>query len=420
MTAAQTAPEHRRSGLGQVSAVVTGIGIASPNGLGTEECWRATLAGRSGLARISRFDPSQYPGTVAGEVGGFVAEEHIPSRLLPQTDHQTRLSLTAAEEALRDAGIVPGGLDEFAVGVATAASAGAVEFGQRELQNLWSKGKSHVSAYQSFAWFYAVNNGQISIRHGLRGPGGVLISEQAGGVDVLAQARRFIRRGTPVMLTGGVDGGLCPLGWAHYLATGLVAEESDPARAFLPFSPAAGGFVPGEGGAILVMEEAEHARRRNAPALCRVAGYGATLDPPPWSGKPALLERAMRAAIADAGLLPGDIDVVFADAAGERSGDRAEADALRSVFGPSGVPVTAPKSMTGRLFAGGAALDAAFAALTLRDGLIPPTANVAEPAAEYEMDLVTEAARPADVRTALVAARGHGGFNAALVLRAPA
>ena len=174
-------PERRRTV--DATAVVTGIGITSPNGLGTEQAWKATLEGRSGLSTITRFDASKYPSTVGGEISDYIAEDHIPSRLMPQTDHQTRLAMTAAQWALEDARLSPGQEDEFEIGVVTAASGGAVAFGQRELQNLWAKGKEHVSAYQSFAWFYAVNNGQISIRHGLRGPGGVLVTEQAGGID---------------------------------------------------------------------------------------------------------------------------------------------------------------------------------------------------------------------------------------------
>lgn len=400
------------------TAVVTGIGVTSPNGLGTEEAWRATLAGRSGLGRITRFDASQYPSTVGGEIDDYVAEEHIPSRLMPQTDHQTRLSLTAAQWALEDAGIVPEQEDEFGLGVVTAASAGAVAFGQRELQNLWSKGKEHVSAYQSFAWFYAVNNGQVSIRHGMRGPGGVIITEQAGGIDALGQARRFIRKGAKAIVSGGVDGALCPLGWVPYMSSGTLSTEDDPDRAYLPFSASARGNVPGEGGAILVIEEGARARARGARVYGRVAGYAATLDPPPTSGRPPGLERAMANAVSDAGLAPGDIDVVFADASADRRADQAEAAAISSLFGPRGVPVTAPKSMTGRLYAGGAALDVATALLSVRDGMIPPTANVTEPAAEYTMDLVTGEARVSSVRRALVVARGHGGFNAAMVLSA--
>ncbi|GAA2413924.1 ketosynthase chain-length factor [Streptomyces glaucosporus] len=397
---------------------MTGLGIAAPNGLGTDDFWKATLAGSSGLARVTRFDPEQYPSTVAGEVPGYVAEEHIPSRLMPQTDHMTRLALTAADWAIADAGIVPGDLPEYGMGVVTSASGGAVEFGQRELQNLWSQGKEYVSAYQSFAWFYAVNTGQISIRHKMRGPSGVLLTEQAGGIDCVGHARRHVRKGVPVVVSGGVDAALCPWGWVPQIASGLMSTESDSERAYLPFSAEASGYVPGEGGAILIVEDEESARRRGAAQVYgEVAGYAATLDPAPGSGRPPGLRRAAENALADAGLSPADVDVVFADAAGTPELDRIEARALEDLFGPRGVPVTAPKTMTGRLLAGGAALDVATALLALRDGVIPPTVGVGEADPGHRLDLVTESPREADLRTALVLARGHGGFNAALVLR---
>ncbi|MCC3653782.1 ketosynthase chain-length factor [Streptomyces sp. S07_1.15] len=402
------------------TTVVTGLGIAAPNGLGTDAFWKATLAGESGLAELTRFDASQYPSGVAGEVPGYTAEEHIPSRLLPQTDHMTRLALTAAEWAVEDAGVRPDELPEYGMGVVTAASGGAVEFGQRELQNLWSQGKEYVSAYQSFAWFYAVNTGQISIRHKMRGPSGVLLTEQAGGIDALGQARRHIRKGVPLVVSGGVDAALCPWGWVPQIASGLMSTELDPARAYLPFAAAARGYVPGEGGAILVTEDAESARERGAPRIYgEIAGYAATLDPGEDPGS-CRLARAARNALADARVAPGEVDAVFADASGVPALDRAEARALEDVFGPYGVPVTAPKSMTGRLLAGGAALDAATALLSLRDGVIPPTANVTEADPEHRLDLVAGDPREADLRTVLVLARGHGGFNAALVLRRPA
>ncbi|QGV77476.1 ketosynthase chain-length factor [Streptomyces ficellus] len=399
------------------ATVVTGLGVTAPNGLGTEEFWKATLAGESGLGPVTRFDAGQYPSRIAGEVSDYVAEDHIPSRLMPQTDHMTRLALTAADWALADAGINPEEMPEFGIGVVTSASGGAVEFGQRELENLWSKGKEYVSAYQSFAWFYAVNTGQISIRHKLRGPSGVLLTEQAGGIDSIGQARRHIRKGFPAVISGGVDAAICPWGWVPQIASGLMSTVNDPARAYLPFSAEASGYVPGEGGAILITEDERSARDRGASKIYgEIAGYAATLDPAPGSGRPPGLRRAAENAIADAGLTPADIDVVFADAAGVPELDRAEAAALAGVFGLHGVPVTAPKTMTGRLLAGGAALDVATALLSLRDGVVPPTVNVTAPAADQPVDLVTEA-READLRTALVLARGHGGFNAALVLR---
>ncbi|MDG5802051.1 ketosynthase chain-length factor [Streptomyces ossamyceticus] len=397
--------------------LVTGLGVTAPNGLGTEAWWAATLRGESGIRPVTRFDAGQYPAKLAGEVPGFDPAEHVSSRLLPQTDHMTRLALAAAAEALSDAGIDASELPDFSAGVVTAASAGGFEFGQRELQALWSKGGHHVSAYQSFAWFYAVNTGQISIRHGLRGPSGVLVTEQAGGLDAVAQARRQLRKGVPVLLTGGVDSSLCPWGWAAHLAGGELSTVEDPARAYLPFSADACGHVAGEGGALLVLEDAAAARARGVHGYGTVAGYAATFDPPRGKGAPRL-DAAAELALADAGLAATDVDVVFADAAGRRDADRAEADALAALFGPQGVPVTAPKTMTGRLAAGGASLDLAAALLALRDQVIPPTVNVTEPAADCPVDLVTGESRPAALRTALVLARGRGGFNAAMVVRA--
>nr|AQW35059.1 chain length factor [Streptomyces griseoruber] len=401
-------------------AVVTGLGVAAPNGLGTEEYWKATLRGESGIGPLTRFDASSYPARLAGEVTGFHAPDHIPGRLLPQTDHMTRLALVAADFSLADAGADPEKLPEYGMSVVTANSYGGFEFGQRELEKLWSQGGSHVSAYQSFAWFYAVNTGQISIRHGMRGPSGVLVTEQAGGIDATGHARRHIRKGTPFVLTGGVDGALSPWGWTAYLSVGELSTREDPRRAYLPFDADASGWVPGEGGAVLTVEDEEFARERGASRpYGEIAGYASGVDPRPDSGRPPVLRRVIEQALADAGLGPRDIDVVFADAAGVPEPDRIEAEAVTAVFGERGVPVTAPKTLVGRLAAGGSALDTATALLALRDGVIPPTAHVTDPAPGCAgLDLVLGAPREARLRTALVLARGTGGFTAALVVRA--
>ncbi|KND23629.1 ketosynthase chain-length factor [Streptomyces acidiscabies] len=400
------------------AVVVTGLGVASPAGLGAREHWDATRAGRGGIGRLTRFDPSGYPAKLAGEIPGFTAEDHLPGRLVPQTDRVTRLALAAADWALADAGVHPGDLDSFDMGVVTASASGGFEFGQNELRKLWGQGSQYVSAYQSFAWFYAVNSGQISIRNGMKGPSGVVVSDQAGGLDAVAQARRQIRKGTRLVVSGGVDASLCPWGWVAQLAGGRLSTSEDPDRAYLPFDQGARGHVPGEGGAILILEDAEAARERGAHSYGEIAGYGATFDPRPGSGRPPGLRRAVELALADAQLQAADVDVVFADAAGTPDLDRAEVDALTAVFGPYGVPVSAPKTMTGRLYSGAAPLDLATALLALRDGVIPAAVNV-RPAPDYAIDLVTDGPRGAELRTALVLARGHGGFNSAVVLRRP-
>ncbi|MET8487221.1 ketosynthase chain-length factor [Streptomyces tendae] len=401
------------------TVVVTGLGVAAPTGLGAREHWAATLGGRSGIGRLTRFDPSGYPAKLAGEITGFAVEEHLPGRLIPQTDRMTRLALAAADWALADAAVRPDELASFDMGVVTASASGGFEFGQNELRKLWSQGSQYVSAYQSFAWFYAVNSGQISIRNGMKGPSGVVVSDQAGGLDAVAQARRQIRKGTRLVVSGGVDASLCPWGWVAQLAGGRLSTSEDPARAYVPFDRDACGHVPGEGGAILILESAESARERGAPSYGEIAGYGATFDPRPGSGRPPGLRKAVELALADAGAQPADVDVVFADAAGVPDLDRAEAAALTQVFGPHGVPVSVPKTMTGRLYSGAAPLDLTTALLALRDGIVPATVNV-KLSPEYGMDLVVDRPRRLGLRTALVLARGYGGFNSAVVLRAPA
>lgn len=400
--------------------VVTGLSVAAPNGLGVADYWAATLAGRSGIRPVQRFDASGYPVRLAGEVPGYDAREHLPSRLLPQTDHMTRLALTTAAWALRDGRVETDKLPEYSAGVVTASSSGGFEFGQRELQNLWSKGGQYVSAYQSFAWFYAVNTGQISIQHQLRGPSGVLVSDQAGGIDALAQARRQIRKGVSLVVAGAVDASICPWGWVALIASRRLSQTDDPDRAYLPFDARAAGHVVGEGGAMLILEDAEAARRRGAGTpYGEILGYGATFDPAPGSGRPPGLRRAIELALGDAGIDADEVDVVFADAAAIPDLDRQEADAINAVFGPGRVPVTAPKTMTGRLYSGAGPLDVATALLSIRDQVIPPTINVT-PANWCDLDLVIGRPRPAPVRTALVLARGHAGFNSALVVRAVA
>jgi minimal PKS chain-length factor (CLF/KS beta) len=399
-----------------MDAVVTGLGVVAPNGIGAEAYWNATLSGSGAIRPIEQFDATSYPCRIAGEIVGFVADDHLPARLLPQTDRMTRIALVSADWALEDADLRPAEHPEYAMSVATASSSGGFEFGQRELQKLWAHGPGFVSAYQSFAWFYAVNTGQISIRHGMRGPSGVMVGEQAAGLDVLGHARRLIRAGSEVVVTGGVDSDLCPWGWVAMMTSGRISAQNDPDRAYLPFDVDAGGHVPGEGGAILVVEDAAVAARRGVRRpYGRIAGHCATFDSA--AGRSGL-RRAVSGALDDARLRPEEIDVVFADAAAVPSLDRIEAEAIGAVFGPRGVPVTVPRTMTGRLGSGGGPLDVVTALLCIRDGIIPPTINVHRPNEDHAIDLVTSP-REGPVRAALAIGRGTGGFNSAVVVTSP-
>ncbi|CAM5606800.1 Beta-ketoacyl-[acyl-carrier-protein] synthase family protein OS=Streptomyces alboniger OX=132473 GN=CP975_26065 PE=3 SV=1 [Streptomyces alboniger] len=398
--------------------VITGIGVTTPTGLSVKDYWNATLAGASGIAPLRQFAPAPYAAQLAGQITGFEAREHLPTRLLPQTDRVTRLALVATEQALEDAQADVEELGTYACGVVTSNASGGFEFSHREMQRLWTQGPDHVSVYQCFAWFYAVNTGQISIRHKMRGPGGVIVAEQAGGLDAIGTARRTITRGrSRLMVTGGVESSFDPWGWVSHLASGGVSTATDPGSAYLPFDERARGYVPGEGGALLVVEDAASSQQRtDRPPYGKITGYAATFDPAPATGRPPGLRRVLDLALADAGVTPDAIDVVVADAAGIQALDAQEAEALRAVFGPYGVPVCAPKTGVGRLMAGGGPLDVVCALLALRDNVIPPAVNVTDIVEDYQIDLVRGEPRTGALSRALVIARGAGGFNSAVIV----
>ena len=403
--------------------VLTGVGVIAPTGVGTEAWWAATKEGKNGIDQITRFDASRYATRLAGEVDGFDPEEFIERRLMVQTDRWTWMALGATQMALEDADFDPAEHEPYSMSVITASSSGGNEFGQQEIQNLWGKGPGFVGAYQSIAWFYAATTGQISIKYDMKGPCGVVLAEGAGGLEALQHSRRTIRRNVDFVVSGGLEAPVGPYALTCQLGNGCLSVAEDPADAFRPFDARANGYVPGEGGAIVVAEDLATAKRRGAPRIyAELIGYGATQDAHHW-GDPApdgrRYARAMTTALADAGIAPEEIDVIFADAAGIPEWDRLEVQAIKQVFGKRAteIPVTAPKSMVGRLYAGGASLDVAAAMLSMRDGVIPPTINLDEPAEGFDLDFVTGSSRQADLRTALVLARGYGGFNGALVVR---
>ncbi len=397
---------------------ITGAGVIAPNGTGGTAFWKSTVNGVSGIRPFTRFDPSSYPVRLGGENLDFDEAANVPGRLGPQTDRTTKFAVAASAWALADADLDLAHYDEFEVGVLTANSCGGFEFGQRELQKLWSEGPHRVSAYQSFAWFYAVNTGQLSILHRARGHSSVVVSEQAGGLDVLATARRQLRTGTlRVALAGATDAPLGPWGLTAQIPNGLLSTAARPEEGYRPFDRAANGYLPGEGGAMFVLEPLDDALRRGVACYGEIAGYAATFDPARSTGRPLRLRAAIDTALADAGVRPGEIDVILADAAGTPAADVAEAATITAVFGPRAVPVAVPKTLTGRLYAGGSALDVFSALMIMRTGIIPAAVNVHDVPAEYGIDIVNQT-RHLRVRTALVLARGNGGFNSALVLRA--
>ncbi|MFI6846677.1 beta-ketoacyl synthase N-terminal-like domain-containing protein [Kitasatospora sp. NPDC050467] len=399
-------------------AVVTGLGVVAPNGVGADAFWKATRQGVSVLDRISREGCADLPLRIAGQVRDFDPQSVIDSRYLVQTDRFTHYAMAAADLAVADAGFTPDPEQPYAVGVVTAAGSGGGEFGQRELQQLWGQGPQFVGPYQSIAWFYAASTGQVSIRGGYKGPCGVVASDEAGGLDALAHAARAIERGTDAVVAGAAEAPLAPYSMVCQLGYPELSLSEEPHRAYLPFSADANGFAPAEGGAMLLLEDERTALRRGATVRAHIAGHGATFTGASrWEESREGLAAAIRIALDQARIAPEEVDVVFADALGVPAADRAEALALADALGPYAerVPVTAPKAGTGRAYCGAPLLDAAAAVLAMEDGLVPPTPNVTEVC--HDLALVTGRARPAELRTALVLSRGLMGSNAALLLR---
>ncbi|MFE5620288.1 ketosynthase chain-length factor [Streptomyces sp. NPDC056543] len=400
-------------------AVVTGIGVIAPNGLHADAYWKSVREGLGVLDLITREGCDGLPLKVAGEVRGFDASTLIEERFLVQTDRFSHYAMAAASLALDDAGLARDDPEEpFSIGVVTAAGSGGGEFGQRELQKLWGQGSKFVGPYQSIAWFYAASTGQISIRSGFKGPCGVVASDEAGGLDAVAHAARAVRRGTGAVIVGAAEAPLAPYSMVCQLGYPELSTVEEPDRAYRPFTAGACGFVPAEGGAMLVVEDEARARDRGAAVRAVVAGHAATFTGASrWEESREGLARAIRGALDEAGCAPEEIDVVFADALGVPEADRAEALAIADALGPHGgrVPVTAPKTGIGRAYCGAPVLDIAAAVLAMEHGVVPPTPNVFDIC--HDLDLVMSRARPAELRTALVLSRGLMGSNAALVVR---
>ncbi|MER6084341.1 ketosynthase chain-length factor [Streptomyces sp. NPDC001833] len=401
-------------------AAVTGIGVVAPNGTSTETFWKSVQEGRNVLDKVTRDGCEHLPMKVAGEVRDFDPAAAVEERLIVQTDRFTHFAMAAADLALEDARLGRADTDgaPFDVGVVTAAGSGGGEFGQRELQQLWGKGSRFVGPYQSIAWFYAASTGQISIRRGFKGPCSVVAADEAGGLDALAHAARAVRRGTDVIVAGSTEAPIAPYSVVCQLGYEELSREADPARAYRPFTDQACGFVPAEGGAMLVVEDTGSARRRGLRVRATLDGHASTFTGASrWAESRAGLAQAIRGALAEAGCAPEEIDVVFADALGVPEADRAEALAITDVLGVHGrrVPVTAPKAGIGRGYCAAPVLDTAAAVLAMEHGLIPPTPGVFDIC--HDLDLVTGSARAAQPRTALVLSRGLMGSNSALVLR---
>ena len=408
--------------------VVTGIGAVTPAGVGTDRLWKQVLDGRSCVRRIDRFDPGPYRCQVAGQAGDFTATDWLPPRLVKRTDRFTHLALAAAGSAIDAARlrIGAGGVPADRVGVMVGNVLGGWEFAERELRKLWTDGPRDVSPYQATAWFPAAPQGNICIRHGIRGRARTFVCDRASGAYAVAHAAETIRRGqADVLIAGGTEQPLSPYAWLCCETGAFLtgAGNTRPESAYRPFDRRHSGTVVGEGSVFLVLEDLDHARRRGAPVLGELLGSALSTDgyQPYYSVEPRgeTLSRTIGVAIERAGSHPGELSCVVADGSAIPREDAAEVAALRGALGGDRdtVPVTAAKAAVGHLRGAAAVADIATAVEVLANGLIPPVANLDAPAPGFDLDFVVGTPRQ-QPRTGpvLVISRGLGGVNACLVV----
>lgn len=406
-------------------AVITGIGVVTPAGIGIPDFWKGMVSGQSFISPITTFDPTKFTSKVAGTIDNFEPTAFLDPRIIVQTDRWTQFDLVCTKQALEDAGLQLRDEDPTKVGAVFAAGTGGNEYGQQQLHICGSQGPKYVSVYLSIAWFYAASIGQVSISNKIRGYGRNVCAEAAGGPIALGHAAKIIAQKTcDVVVVGGCEAPLTPYTFASHQASGLLSSECGP-YPYRPFDVTRSGPVAGEGGAGFCVESKEHAQRRNAHVYAEVAGWGQSFDGiltrgPASDGK--AYARAISRALHTAQLDPADIDWIICDGLGTQDGDISEAKALQSVFGDSlkNIPASAPKSMLGRLFNGGSTVDVACALLGLEANVVLPTVGLRQLDPSCPLDCVPGEARSKRLRHILVGARGFGGFNSAIILKRPA
>ena len=407
----------------RVRVAVTGLGTVSPIGNDVASTWDAALAGRSGVGPITQFDAGEMRTKIAAEVKGFHAEQYLDRREARRTDPFLHFAVAAARQAVDDSGLDLAAVDPFRVGVLVGTTVGGMHVLVEQLDNLNARGPRRVSPFTIMGLMGNSATGYINIMLGARGPSMTISTACATGSHCLGEATAMIRRGVAdVMVAGASEAAIMPLTIATFDNMGALASAEDPARASRPFDAGRTGFVVGEGAAVVVLERLERALARGARIYGELAGYAATDDAfhlaqPIEDGSGAAA--AMRNALADAGLMPEDVDYINAHGTGTPIGDIVETRAIKSVFGrhARSLAVSSTKSVTGHMLAAAGALEAIFCLLAMRDGVLPPTANLDTPDPDCDLDYVPNRARPADVRVALSNSFGLGGHNSSLVFR---
>lgn len=404
--------------------VVTGVGLVTPLGTGTQKTWVNICAGTSGVGLITRFDTSDYAVKIAAEVKDFQAEDFIEKKLAKHLDHFVQYAIAAAKLALADSGAIIDETNCQRVGVITGCGMGGLPTIEQNHLSCLERGPKRISPFFIPMAIPNMPSGHISMQLGAKGPNLALSTACAAGTHAVGEAFRSIVYGScDMVVTGGSESVICPLGVGGFSAMKALSTRNEaPEQASRPFDKDRDGFIMAEGSGMLIVEELEHALRRGATIYAEITGYGASSDAyhiaaPPEDGEGAA--RCLRLALQDAGLAPEDIDYINAHGTSTPLNDRCETQAIKAVFGDHArkLAISSTKSMTGHMLGAAGGIEAAFTALSIRDQIAPPTMNLQEASPECDLDYVPNQARKMEIRAAVSNSFGFGGTNGVIVMQ---
>ncbi len=404
--------------------VITGLGMVTPLGIGVDETWTALCAGKSGVGEITRFNASIYATRIAAEVKGFDPLDFMTRKEAKRLELFIAYAIASTRMAIEDSGLVIDDGNAHRVGALTGCGLGGLNMLEVTAHTVDNKGPRRVSPFFIPMLIGNMAPGMISIIFGAKGPNSSVATACAAGSHAVGDAYEAIKYNrADAMITGGVESVVtrtCVAGFGAMKA--LSTRNDDPQKASRPFDRHRDGFVVGEGGGILILESLDHALERGAKIYAEVIGYGMSGDgyhmtSPPPDGEGA--SRCMNAALENAGIEPGQIDYINAHGTSTPLNDLYETRAIKATFGQAAtkVAISSTKSMTGHLLGGSGGVETVFTALTIKDGIIPPTINLDEPGDELDLDYVPNVARKADVEYAMSNSFGFGGTNATLILK---
>lgn len=402
------------------SIVITGLGAITPLGLTVEDYWHGLINGKSGIGPITLFDASSYPSRLAAEVKNFEPTDYMPIKRVDRTARCTHFAIAAAKMAMESAQLDMSREKPEEVGVVIATT-GMIWIIAEQGEILKRKGPARIDPLFISKTPPSMVTAQVGLEIGAKGPNTSLNSACASGSDALGTALNRLRLGhAEVMIAGGAETNISPIGIASTGRVGALSRQEDPRKASRPFDLNRDGFVFGEGAGILVLETLEHAQKRDAPVLAELAGAGWSFDAYNETAPDAETQAiAMRKAIRDAGITPEEVDYVNAHGTSTKLNDSAETRALKIVFGKRAyqLPISSNKSMIGHLACAAGAVEAVAAVMTIRDGIIPPTINYETPDPECDLDYVPNEARHQSVNTCLTNSFGMGGQNCCLIIK---